>query len=85
LIIKAVDANGDVVSDYEWDVLITIQDEGWNDISDDQNKVTLPDDWVATFTIDDEGVKTYSKWLIFRQSGTYTVEVSDLTNSDISW
>jgi len=84
LIIKAVDVEGNVVTDYEGDVLMTVTDSNWQDVTDNQDIVVLPDDGVATFTVDDEGVKTYSKWLIFKKSGTYTIEISDLTHEDIS-
>ena len=75
--IKAVNANGDVIKDYQGDVFIEII--GVVDTAD----YTVPSDGLYTFLPQDQGVKLFSKWLSIKKGGTFTIKVSDIINDSI--
>ena len=77
--VKAVKANGEVIKDYQGDVFIDING------SLDTTDYTVPSEWLYTFVAQDQWVKTFSKGLIIKKAGTYTVTVSDITNDTIKW
>ena len=75
--IKAVDANGETLKTYEWDVFIEIKEIF------DSTEYVLPNDGFYSFVAQDQWVKLFSKGLIIKKVGTYTIEVSDLIEPDI--
>ncbi len=77
--IKAVKANGDLVKDYQGDVFI---DVNW---SLDTADYTVPSEWIYSFVAQDQGTKTFSKWLIIKKAGTFTISASDLSQDTIKW
>ena len=76
--IKAVTANGDIVKDYIWDVFIHI------DGIVDQADYTVPSEWLYSFVAQDQWVKLFSKGLIIKKQGTFTVQVDDIINESIA-
>lgn len=77
--IKAVKANGDLVKDYEWDVFIDVE---W---SLDTTDYVVPSEWLYTFVPQDQGIKTFSKWLIIKKKWTFTLSASDISDDSIKW
>lgn len=77
LTIKAVKADGEIVSDYLGDVFIEI--EGIVDTAD----YTVPSDGLYTFQAGDQGIKLFSKWLAIKKSWTFSVKVSDIIQDNI--
>jgi len=75
--IKAVTADGNVVNTYQGDVFIEIG--GIVDSAD----YTVPSDGLYTFMPEDQGVKLFSKGLIIKKAGTFTIKVSDIINDSI--
>ncbi|AHB40962.1 hypothetical protein P148_SR1C00001G0152 [candidate division SR1 bacterium RAAC1_SR1_1] len=75
--IKAVLSNGDLVKDYEGDVFIDV--EGSLDTTD----YVVPSEGLYTFVPQDQGIKTFSKGLIIKKAGTFTVVASDITDDSI--
>ncbi len=79
VVIKAVKSNWDVIKDYEWDVFIDVE---WNlDMAD----YTVPSQGLYTFVPQDQWIKTFSKWLIIKKSGTFVVLASQLDDETIKW
>ncbi len=76
--IKAVNADGEVVKDYQGDVFIEIAGIV------DSTSYTVPSDWLYTFLPQDQGIKLFSKGLIIKKTGTFTVKVSDIINDAIN-
>ena len=74
--VKALDSNGNVVKDYAGDIFIDVNamDESTLDTED----YTLPSDGIYTFLASDQWVKTFSKWLVLKKSGTFTVNVTEI-------
>ncbi len=77
--IKAVDDDWDVVEDYEWDVMMLIW---WDNFDAD---VEFPSDGFYEFKAEDQWEVTFTKWLIFRDTWDFEVEVEDLMDADVSW
>jgi len=77
LTIKAVKADGEIVSDYLGDVFIEI--EGIVDTAD----YTVPSDGLYSFQAGDQGIKLFSKWLAIKKSWTFSVKVSDIFQDNI--
>ena len=77
--IKAIDSNWDVLKDYQWDVFI---DVAW---SLDTSDYTVPSEGLYTFVPQDQWVKLFSKWVMIKKAGTFTITVSDITNDNIKW
>ena len=77
--IKAIKANWEVVKDYEWDVFIDVNG------SLDTTDYTVPSEGLYTFIAQDQWVKTFSKWLIIKRAGTFTISASDITDDTIKW
>lgn len=77
LTIKAVKADGEVISDYVGDVFIEI--EGIVDTAD----YTVPSDGLYSFQIVDQWKKLFSKWLAIKKSWTFSVKVSDIFQDHI--
>jgi len=75
--IRAVKADGSVVTNYLGDVFIEI--EGIVDTAD----YTVPSDGLYTFQPGDQGTRTFSKGLAIKRSGTFTVRVSDIIQDHI--
>lgn len=75
--IKATNANGDVIKDYQGDVFIEII--GIVDTAD----YTVPSDGLYTFLPQDQGIKLFSKGLSIKKGGTFTIKVSDIINDNI--
>lgn len=74
--IKALKANWDIVKDYVWDVYIEV-----NGL--DTANYTVPSEWLYSFVAQDQGVKTFSKGLIIKTTGTYTIKASDVSQESI--
>ena len=75
LTIKAVDLNGNVIQDYQGDIFIEVN--GLSDVSD----YVVPSDGLYTFTPQDQGVKTFSKGLVIKKEGTFSVKASDINET----
>ncbi len=75
--IKAVKSNGDVIKDYEGDVFIDVEGNL------ETNDYVVPSEWLYTFVPQDQWVKTFSKGLIIKKSGTFSVVASDITDDSI--
>jgi len=75
--IKAVNAKGETIKDYQGDVFIEI--EGIVDTAD----YTVPSDGLYTFLPQDQGMKLFSKGLSIKKAGTFTIKVSDIINDSI--
>ena len=75
LTIKALDSNGDVLTDYKGDIIITVTDKDWNDL--DITDYVVPNDGTYEFTDEDQGVKTFTKGLIINKAGDFYVKVED--------
>ncbi len=71
--VRALSAWGNVVTNYRGTIAIDTTAEG----------ETLPAEDGYTFQAEDNGVKTFSKWLIFKNTGTYKVNVTDITTDNI--
>ncbi len=80
LTVRAIDANGNVVKDYAWDIFIDLV--ATNSPIDSQD-YTLPSDGIYTFVASDQWVKTFSKGLVVKKSGTFTIKVSEIINDTI--
>lgn len=79
LTIKAVDANGAVVKDYNSTVYMSVLE-----IKDLQDAV-LPNDNIYEFSAKDQWQITFSKWFILKTPWSYTVKVEDFNNENIVW
>ncbi len=77
--IKAVNANNEIVKEYQWDVFIEIEE--FLDSSD----YVVPSDGFYTFLAQDQWIKLFSKWLNIKKEWTYTIKVSDLEDENIKW
>jgi len=77
LTIKAVKADGSIVSDYLGDVFIEIA--GIVDTAD----YTVPSDGVYVFQPGDQWVKLFSKGLAIKRSWTFAITVSDIIQDHI--
>ena len=75
LTIKALDSNGDVLTDYQGDIIITVVDKEGNDL--DISDYVVPNDGTYEFTEEDQGVKTFTKGLIINKAGDFYVKVED--------
>jgi len=69
--IQAVDVRGEVISDYDGDIFMEVDDTRERD-------ATLPADWVYTYQAVDQWSKIFNKWLIFKKEGTYTFRVYEV-------
>ena len=78
VIVKAVTADGNVVTDFLWIVIIDVEEFL------DQDSYDVPADSLYTFVAEDQWVKTFSKWFTIRETGTYTLKVSDI-NFEAEW
>lgn len=78
LTIRAVNANGEVIQDYVWDVFIEI--DGIADTAD----YVVPSEWFYMFLPQDQWITLFSKGLIIRRSWTFAVKVSDIMNESIA-
>lgn len=71
--------NGQTIKTYVGDVFIEV-----DGIANPDDYV-VPSDGLWTFLLQDQWVKTYSKGLIIKKTGTYTLKVSDIINENIKW
>ena len=84
LTIRAVDADWNVVPDYDWDVLMILENWGMQDAE-------FPSDWIYGFKSEDQWEVVFTKWLTFRSSSEDTDEwvfnltVEDMFDEEISW
>ena len=74
LIVKAIDSDGNVIEDYEWDIIIMVKD---GDKELGSNDYVAPNDWVYTFTKQDMWVKVFTKGLIVNKEWDFKVRVED--------
>lgn len=81
LTVRAIDENGNVIKDYAGDIFIDLSSE--NNSLDSQD-YSLPSDGIYTFVASDQGIKTFSKWLVVKKSGTFSVKVSEIINDAIN-
>lgn len=72
LTIKAVNADGTTMKDYDGDVFIEV--DGIIDVND----YLVPNDGLYSFLPQDQWVKLFSKWLTIKVPGTYTLRVVDI-------
>ena len=79
LTVKAINDNWDVITDYQWDIIITITDAEWNEL--DMNDYIAPNDWTYEFTEEDQWIKIFTKWLIINKAGDFKVKVEDFETS----
>lgn len=77
--IRALDADGNVVDDHVWSVLMVIEGGGWFE------SVEFPSDWIYDFTLEDQWEVIFTKWLTFLESWEFTILVEDLMDPNISW
>jgi len=75
LTIKALDDQGNVLTDYKGDIIITVTDKDGNDL--DMSDYVVPNDGTYEFTDEDQWVKTFSKWLIINKKWDFYVKVVD--------
>jgi len=78
LTIKAVKSNGETVKDYEWDVFIEIPE-----LFRPDEEFNVPSDGLYTFLPQDQWVKLFSKGLVIKVPGTFSVQVSDIIDESI--
>jgi hypothetical protein len=76
--IKVVKSNGDVVQDYDGNVYIDI-----DDTSLEMSDYDVPSEHLYEFAPQDQGIKKFSKWLVVKKAGTYTLIAYDINNDDI--
>jgi len=81
LTVKMVKDNGEIVKDYEWTIWIEIVElfNVWEDH-------ILPGGWTYDFALQDQWVKTFSKWLVLKvpsRDRWFTVQVYDLFDPTI--
>lgn len=74
--VKAVQADGTVVSDYVGTVIMEL--DGYPD----PNTYDMPNNGIYQFTAQDQWSKTFSKWLVIKKSWTYKLNV--ITTDDES-
>jgi len=75
LTIKAIDENGDIVEDYEGDVIMSVVDKDGNEL--DTADYVLPNDGNYSFLEEDQGEKKFTKWLTINKAWEYKVIVED--------
>ena len=72
LTIRALDEKWEVIKDFNWDIVMTLE-QGWK--SADKADYTLPQDWIYEFLASDKWVRTFEKWLVIRKAGSYQLKV----------
>ncbi len=77
--IQALDAAGALVKDYQWVILIDF--EG----AQDTTIYDIPSNGFYQFVPADLWEKTFSKWLVVRKSGQFTLKVYDSWSEEIVW
>lgn len=77
--IRAVDSNNATVKDYTNTIFMSIP--GIKDLQD----AVFPGDGVYIFSPQDQWEITFSKWLILKVPGTFTIDVSDENDTNIEW
>jgi len=82
LTIKALDSNGDVLTDYKGDIIITVTNKDWQEL--DITDYTVPNDGTYEFTDEDQWIHTFTKWLIINKAGDFKVVVTDFDTGK-SW
>lgn len=79
LTVKAIDADGNIVEDYEWDIMISVKE--W-DTELSNNDYVVPNDWLYTFTKEDMWEKKFTKGLIINKEWNFKVSVQDFSSED---
>lgn len=72
VIIKAVDKNNEVVTDYTWNILWMSQSDDWAELPNDLSS----DSWYS-FKLSDQWVKKYENWVTFSTEWEHTLSVYD--------
>lgn len=72
--IQAVNARGEVITNYDGDIFMEVDNMRERD-------VTLPSDGVYTFQAVDQWSKIFNKWLVFKKEGTYTFRVYEVLDT----
>jgi len=81
LTVKAVTKNGDIVKDYEWMVMIEIEE-----LFDDDDSYVLPwNNGVYTFVTEDQWAKTWFAGLKIAEEWKFTLKVWDISDDSIIW
>jgi len=82
--IKAIDENGDTVTDYDGEVTITVEDSDGNELDD--GDYVVPNEGDYTFTEEDQWEKIFSKWLKINKAWDFKVVVEDFdTDQNGKW
>lgn len=79
LTIKAVDANNNVIKDYNGTIGINI------DPFEELDDAIIPGDWAYIFQPSDQWQVVFSKWLNVKVPGNFTISVSDYNNETLAW
>lgn len=80
LTIKALQADGTtVVTDYLGTVIMDFE------TYIDPNTYDMPNNGLYEFTAQDLWVKTFSKWLVIKKAGTYTLKVVTSSDDSVVW
>lgn len=77
--IKAVDADGTVVKDYNGSIYMSVLEV--KELQD----VVLPSDSIYNFEAEDQGEVVFSKGFTIKIPGTFTVRIEDINNDNIFW
>ena len=72
--------NGSKMSNYEWTIYFTIEEENWNALKN--NEYTLPNGAIYTFLPTDLWSKEFQKWLEIKKEWTFYIQVEDLNDPD---
>lgn len=79
LTIKAVDANNNVIKDYDGTIGIYI------DPLEELDDAIIPGEWAYIFQPSDQWQVVFSKWLNVKVPGNFTISVSDYNNESVAW
>ncbi len=79
MIIKVIKTDGSVVNDYTGTIIMDF--EGQQDTS----VYDMPSNGFYNFTPEDQGVRTFSKWLTIKKSGQYTIKAFDAQDETVLW
>jgi len=78
IIVKAVDSNGNIVTNYQWDILIQVMN-GDKELND--SDYTAPNDGTYSFTSEDMWQKKFTKGLVINKAWNFKVRVEDFDTS----
>ena len=72
--------NGSKMSSYGGTIYITVSDENWTPLN--QNEYTVPKQWLYTFSDTDLWSTTFEKWLEIKKEWTFYIEVEDFNDPE---